>query len=357
MAETRPGTDRRRRSRSAGSRRASQPSAVQASHLLFASNRDGDGDAYATDPAGRRYAALTVDSDDERNFVPSHDGRHLAFRRTRSGAVYVSDGAGHHVHKVGDGFPVGWSPDGSRLAFFSQEGAEASGIRVVNADGTGARTLVDAGGSFTEFEGWSADGQELAFTLEAVDPDNGDPYSELRTVELAGSQRLLHSDFGETWYSATWSPSSHKLAFRADFQIVVVDADSGAAKVVANAEFLGGPVWSPDGTKLLFSRGHGAGQNSLAVTDLAGGTTSQLVATVPIEYEQVASYSWSPAGDRVAWLDTTGLFDVRADGQGRTRLRGSVGRPVSVRAPGRPVETLWPSRRTACARSVRTAKA
>jgi Tol biopolymer transport system component len=315
-----------------GAAAPSQPTAAPASHLLFASNRDGDGDGYATDPAGRRYAALTVDSEDERNFVASRDGRHLAFRRTRSGAVYVADGAGRHLREVGEGFPVGWSPDGSLLAFFSQEGAEASGIRVVNADGTGARPLVAGGGSFTEFEGWSADGQELAFTLEAVDPDTGDPYSELRTVDLGGSQHLLHSHLGEMWYSATWSPSSHELAFRADFQIVVVDADSGTTKVVANAESLGGPVWSPDGTKLLFSRGHGAGQNSLAVADLARGTTSQLVSTGPIEYEQVASYSWSPAGDRVAWLDTNGLFDVRADGQGRTRLRNApwIGWPPGV---------------------------
>ena len=115
-------------------------------------------------------------------------------------------------------------------------------------------------------------------------------------------------------------------------QIVVADADSGATKVVANAEFPGGPVWSPDGTKLLFSRGHGAGQNSLDVTDLAAGTTSQLVSTGLIEYEQVASYSWSPAGNRVAWLDTTGLFDVRADGKGRTRLRRApwIGWPPGV---------------------------
>jgi len=246
-----------------GAAAPSQPTAAPTSHLLFASNRDGDRDAYATDPTGRRYAALTVDSDEERDFVTSRDGRHLAFQRFRNGAVYVADGAGRHVRKVGEGSPVGWSPSGSLLAFF-EEGAEAHRIRVVNADGTRARTLVDAGGSSMSFEGWSADGQQLAFTLEAVDPDTGDPYSELRTVDLAGSQRLLHSELGETWYSATWSPTSHELAFRAGLQIVVADADSGATKVVANAEFPGGPVWSPDGTKLLFSRGHGAGQNSLA---------------------------------------------------------------------------------------------
>lgn len=318
-----------------GAAAPSQPTAAQASHLLFASNRDGDGDAYATDPAGRRYAALTVDSEDERNFVPSQDGRHLAFRRTRSGAVYVADGAGRHLRNVGEGFPVGWSPDGSRLAFLSQEGAEASGIRVVNADGTGVRTLVDDGGSFTEFEGWSADGQELAFTIEAVDPETGDINSELRTVDLAGSQRLLHSHLGETWYSATWSPSSHELAYRRFepvSQIAVVDADSGTTSVAATADGLGGPVWSPDGTKLLFSRGDGAGHYSLAVTELASGITSQLVSTGPIAYEQSASYSWSPAGNRVVWLDAKGLFDVRADGQGRTRLRRApwIGWPPGV---------------------------
>ena len=35
-----------------GAASPSQPAATQSSHLLFASNRDGDGDAYATDPQG-----------------------------------------------------------------------------------------------------------------------------------------------------------------------------------------------------------------------------------------------------------------------------------------------------------------
>lgn len=234
---------------------------------------------------------------------------------------------------MGEGFPLGWSPDGSLLAFL--EGAEPGVIRVANADGTSARTLVDGGGSFTEFEGWSADGYELAFSLEVIDPDTGESRSELRAVDLAGAQRLLYSQVGETSFSATWSPSSHELAYRRlgqDSGIAVVDTDSGATKVVANAEFPGGPVWSPDSTKLLFSRGDGAGHNSLAVTELAGSTTSQLVSTGLIAYEQVASYSWSPAGDRVAWLDAKGLFDVRADGQGRTWLRRApwIGWPPGV---------------------------
>jgi Tol biopolymer transport system component len=258
---------------------------------------------------------------------------------------------------VGEGFPLGWSPDGSLLAFL--EGAEPGVIRVVNADGTGARTLVGGGGSFTEFEGWSADGQKLAFTLEAVNPETGDINSELRTVDLAGTQRLLHSHLGETWYSATWSPSSHVLAFRADSGIAVVDADSGATNVVANAEFRGGPVWSADGTKLLFSRGDGAGHNSLAVTELAGGSTSQLVSTGPIQYEQVASYSWSPAGNASCGSTpracSTSAPTDRGERDSDAR-RGSAGHPASARPPGRPAETRWPSRRAACARSARTAQ-
>ncbi|HYX76746.1 MAG TPA: hypothetical protein VE757_06175, partial [Gaiellaceae bacterium] len=285
------------------------PSVPATSHLIFTSNRDGDAHAYATDPAGRRLAALTVGTRDDSLFVVSRDGRHIAFRRSerRGFGVYVADGGGRHLARVGQGDPVGWSPNGSLLAFFFIGGSvvEPTGISVVGADGTGARKLVGGEGSYTEFDGWSPDGQELAYTVEAVDPSTGDIDTELRTVDLAGTEKVLSSQLGETWFSAAWAPSGHRLAYRrfADggSQVAVVDADTGATSVVAKgSDAFGPPVWSPDGTKLLYSRGD-AGANSLEVADLGTGATTQLVRTAYVDYEPTPAWAWSPAGDRVVW--------------------------------------------------------
>lgn len=311
-----------------------------ASRVIFASNRDGDTDGYAIGATGRRLAALTADSQEERDFVVSRDGRHLAFRRTQHGnsILYVADAAGRHQTKVVEGVPAGWSPDGTLLAFFVFGGAsgEANGIAVVQADGKGVRTLVRPGGAFTEFEGWSADGRELAFTHEVVDPNTGDPSSELRTVDLAGAQRLVYAQLGEMWFSASWSPNGRKLAYRRfahnEAEIAVFDPDSGTTTNVAGG---GAPVWSPDGSKLLYSSRAEGDHGSLTVTDLASGRSAQLVRTAAIPYDRKASYAWSPSGNRVAWLDSAGLFDVGADGIGRKRLRRAtwIGWPPGVGSP------------------------
>lgn len=320
---------------------ASARPAAAPSHLIFASNRDGDTDVYATDPGGRRLAALTVDSRNEADVVASPDGRHIAFRRDarHDSFTYVTDGAGRHLARVGEGFPAGWSPDGSRLAFFSGGGpsAEASGLSVADADGTGVKRLLTNDGTLTQFEGWSADGNELAFTMEVVEPATGDIASELRTVDLSGTQRLLWSQLGEAWLSASWSPHGHQLAYRrvtgGEWQIAVVDADSGTTSVVARGKELGPPVWSPDGTKLLYSRTDGP-SGTLDVADLASGAISTLASTAAVPFEATAAWAWSPTGNRVLWSDSAGMFVVGADGQGRKRLLKAI-------APGWAPHGTW----------------
>ena len=150
--------------------RSSRPAASltagrSASHVLFASNRTAT--ATRTRPTGGtplRRPDRRLGGRAELRRIARRPSPRLSPQPQR--AVYVADGAGRHLRKVGEGFRRLVS---RRVAarLLTLEGAEAAGLRVVNADGTGARTLVAGGGSFTEFEGWSADGQELAFTLEA----------------------------------------------------------------------------------------------------------------------------------------------------------------------------------------------
>jgi Tol biopolymer transport system component len=311
------------------------------SHLIFASNRDGATHAYAIDPYGRRFAALTVGRQEDRELVVSRDGRHIAFRRTEHGhdLIYVADGAGRHLARVGEGDPAGWSPDGSRLAFFSRGGSsrEPMGLAVVDGNGKAKQTLVGGGGSFTEFEGWAPDGHELAYTIEAVQPATGDTATELRTVDLSGTQRLLWSQTGEIWYSASWAPDGRRLAYRrfanGQSEIAVADADSGSTTVVASGDSFGPPVWSPDGTKLLYSR-TGAATGSLDVVDLAAGTDSKLTSTAAIEYEPTAAWAWSPAGDRILWSDASGMYVADAAGADRRRL-------VDATWIGPPAHGVW----------------
>ena len=198
---------------------------------------------------------------------------------------------------------------------------------------------------------------KLAFTLEPSTPTR----VTLTRAPTSTSPFPAppHSELGETWYSATWSPSSHELAFRAGLQIVVADADSGATKVVANAEFPG-PVWSPDGTKLLFSRGHGAGQNSLDVPTLPPARPpARLDRADRVRAGRVVLLVARREPRRLARHHA--VFSTSAPTEkGETRLRRApwIGWPPGVGpATWSPTGDALAFRRGACARFARTAPA
>ena len=295
------------------------------SHLLFTSNRDGDSDVYAIDPAGRRLAALTVNKREDVNLVVSSDGRHVAYRRD---GLYVADGAGRHAKKVdGLGSPAGWSPDGSRLAFWT--GPEGAELDVVSADGARRQVVANAGegGTFPEFEGWSRGGSELAYTRYSFDPATGDTRSELLVAPIGGPAQVLTSAPGEALFSAAWSPTANVLAYhrldeaQQQSQLAVTDLESGATAVLATGSS-GPPVWSPDGSRLVYSTpGPLSLQGTLKMTDLRNQTTVGLATADGLGPDADPVYVWSPSGLRVAFTDWLGLFVVGADGQGRRLLR------------------------------------
>lgn len=90
----------------------------------------------------------------------SPDGATIAFTRWRSSGefpaifcrldgIFLMDTNGANVRRLTDRslLPWGpaWSPDGTRIAFFSQPGGPTSALYVVNVDGSGLTKLADIG--------------------------------------------------------------------------------------------------------------------------------------------------------------------------------------------------------------------
>ena len=107
--------------------------------------------------------------------------------------------------------------------------------------------------------------------------------------------------------------------------IVVVDAEGGNERRVAT----GGsdPIWSPDGSRILYTgdsrpgSGNGSGTAELWVMD-ADGTNRRRLATGD------GHGGWSPDSSRIVYR-SDGLWVVGADGTGRTRLvAGNAWSPV-----------------------------
>lgn len=115
-----------------------------------------------------------------------------------------------------------------------------------------------------------------------------------------------------------WSPDGSRLAFSRNDVIFIVNADGTGLRSFSFG-FMGGtnPAWSPDGTEIAYDNG-----GSVLVFD-PDGSASPAVVTVGIQP------AWSPDGSKIASEVPVGaaesdIFVVNADGSGRVNLTNRI---------------------------------
>jgi Tol biopolymer transport system component len=210
-----------------------------------------------------------------------------------------------------DGSPA-WSPDGRRLAFYSERDGNAE-IYVMSADGTGVtrvtNTKADEG-----YPAWSPDGRTISFDSDrdgnfdvfAMNPDG----SNVRPLTRHPARDV----------SATWSPDGSKIVFMSD-RDGGFDAYEAAANPAASATRVTRtgsawfPVLSPDAKSLAFHVGR-----DVHTLPSAGGEPRRLT----IDPANGMYPSWSPDGRRIAFMTwrngRSELFTMNADGTDQKRL-------------------------------------
>jgi eukaryotic-like serine/threonine-protein kinase len=256
-------------------------------HIVYASDDSTTAlERVSFDPASGRVSgpAAVVPSNAQmiRTCDVSRDGRWLTFQYAfphETIAIVHPDGTGLR-QLIGDSFKnrvPHWSPDCSRIAFYSNRAGRYD-IWTVSADGNRLTQLTPAiAGRSTWHPIWSPDGSQLACDLEENEAliDLARPFAERtpQPLPLAGP--------GIGFSASSWSADGRWLAgvlHRSDQQqlpgIVVYSlAERRYRRLAASGEI---PAWLADSRRLLYSD---AGR--LILFDTRTGSSQPILSTPP----------------------------------------------------------------------------
>jgi TolB protein len=202
----------------------------------------------------------------------SPDGSLIAFasnERGRGYGIFVAQADGSapvnvldEGSRLADPGPISlsWSPDGSRIAYTGRDPESGWTVWIMNTDGNGHRAVLE--GHWEEVS-WSPDGERL---LLLGDPQTKGKIGQLDvySVCLNGSGLVQLTDDELIERRPAWSPGGNRIVFAkrsAEFEnpdygqdIYVMDADGSALRRLTDWEgFDSFPVWSPDGRWIAFA--------------------------------------------------------------------------------------------------------
>lgn len=241
-------------------------------------------------------------------------------------SVVRPDGNGRHqLTRISSYESPAISPDGRLIAT-----ATSFGIEIIDAfsDGSSPRTVVSRGFLRDDSPAWSPDGSMIAFRSK-VDGLPGQP-GRIFVVNLDGSD--LHQlspdvpDPNQVFYSdegPTWSPDGTKIAFSRSGELMVINVDGSSLIMLPTPDGADRPSWSPDGTRIAYSSSKSS--QTIHVSNADGSNPVRVTRTGDWE----TNPQWSPDSRRLVFCRRIDgvfqLFTINADGSSEERLSENTG--------------------------------
>ena len=212
------------------------------------------------------------------------------------------------------------SPDGQTIAVASQAGGVWNGIYLLDRFGKSRTKLAGRGDDSSP--DWSPDGRMIVFESQMAGP-YGD-YGRIWIVARDGTglrQLTPETDIYTSDAGPSWSPDGTKIVFSRSGELYTILPDGTG---LTDLGIPGGyPAWSPDGGHLTFE-GWANNQQSLFVADADGRNMRQLVQPVQADLQP----QWSPDGREIVFerleSNVLQIYRVSADGTGLTKLSSAA---------------------------------
>lgn len=322
------------------------------------------GDLFRFDPSTGESVAVVTGPDNDIGPRFSRDGLSLAFARLTSPTthtVFVADADGSNARQVTSPLPdvtwVDWSPDGSRLALVTPSAYGT--IMIANADGSGSRRLLSGGvdeiDQVDDFALWAgpsgeevlfrgmdagvaglylvpADGSEGPRPITAELPSTADTFQH-PTVTLDGTSVAWDSFEQSAWQPAVGERTAgwdgmlqqiHVLNLVTGEHVVIpppTDPLVSSQPVDSHA-----PIFSPDGSRVVFLRDRSDGRMELGVAPADGSDPGHSLGLLKAWGGDWPSFGFTPDGTHVivAYADENVAHLLPVDGGAGTTIPKDV---------------------------------
>jgi hypothetical protein len=259
----------------------------------------------------------------------SPDGSKFAWIRDNPRVLTIANWDGSAVHVLpsyGAATQLAWSPDGTKIAY----GALNAGIvdiRLINADGSGDHALTSSGGTglVADAPEWSPDGTRIIFHRGV---SLGRPWPSTTTqgsnsvymvhIDGTGEQLLVANDGAHSPSYPVYSPDGSRILYldalaNGTEQLALVNPDGTGRQMIYSRPLY--PTdspnrfhWSPNGQMVQFG-------------EMVINATGTGAIAVAVE-DDARSWSWSSDSRQLLYQNAYGLWRINADGTGRTQISG-----------------------------------
>jgi WD40 repeat protein len=194
--------------------------------------------------------------------------------------------------------------------------ASGDGIRVVEADGSGLRQIIDSAAADVRNPTWSRDGTRLAYWTESDDGTY-----ELFMTDAEGSDPIPVATAPGEITGETWSADGSEFMFSAidpdriqdgcfafegnacGSRLFVAATDGSGSRQVGGPDLdARGPALSPDGRTIAFGGGEAANQG-LYLMNWDGSDVRLIESDIPVGSWAFAQQSWAPDGGTLVTHD------------------------------------------------------
>jgi Tol biopolymer transport system component len=267
-------------------------------------------------------------------------------------AYNSSDGYIHTMNPDGSGTTIlpipaepyggaepAFSPDGTKITFYSSQNSEKYEIYTVNIDGTDVTRLTNNSANDME-PTFSPDGKKIAFTSDR----DGNYEIYVMSIDGSGQTNLTRNLADDA--QPSFSPDGSKIAFSSwggrdpyasSAQIYTMNADGTQQSILTTKDLRDTnmePSFSPDGEQIVFSNEQGNGSNTTDVAVVNSDGSGQ------INLGPGFSPTFSPDGEKIVFstelqasIKSSDIYVMNSDGSHRVNITNTEPQDGQERYP------------------------